>query len=135
MRRLLLTLLVVLTPVVAHADASVPTQDQASSSSLQSTGQTTSSPQTSSLLQPAETSGTALQSAGASGTGVAQSTVENLQQSGASDQTKLMIENSGDVPQALSNGPNLDWLLYILLVLIAASIGTGATLQWQRRTA
>jgi hypothetical protein len=124
-----------LAPVAVHADASVPTQDQASSSSLQSTGDTTASPQTSSLLQPAETSGTALQSAGAGGTGAAQSAVENLQQSGASDQTKLMIENAGDVPQALSSGPNLDWLLYILLVLVAASIGTGATLQWQRRTA
>jgi len=136
MRRLFLTLMLVLVPVAVRADSSTSASDLSdSASALQNTGQAASSSQTSSILQPAGSSGTSLQAAGVSGTGAAQSAVENLQQSGDSDQAKLMIEAEGDVPQVLSsNSPDLDWLLYVLLVLVVASIGTGAALEWQRRT-
>jgi ABC-type Na+ efflux pump permease subunit len=137
MRRLFLALLMALLPFAAQADNSTATtSDQSgSASSLQNTGTATASNQTSGILQPAEAASSSLQSADASGTGAAQSAVENLQQSGDSDQTKLMIEGEGDVPHVVTNSANFDWLLYILLVLVAGTIGTGAALEWQRRAA
>ena len=66
---------------------------------------------------------------------MSQSTVENLQQSGASDQAKLLIEGDGDTPHQLTSAPNLTWLWGLLLVLVVASIGTGAaSVVQQRRT-
>ncbi len=124
MRRLLFIMAVALVPMGALADASATSDASTSASSLQNTGSTTASPQTSGLLQPAQNSVSPLQSADATGGGVSQSTVENLQQSGTSDQAKLLIEGDGDAPHQLSSAPDLTWLLYILLVLVAASAGT-----------
>lgn len=118
-------------PVAVHADA---TSDQSSAASqLQNTGSAADSTPTGSLLQPSGTTGSPLQSADASGGGVAQSPTENLQQSGASDQAKLLIEGDGDTPHQLKSSTNLAWLWDILLVLVVATAGTGAATVLQQR--
>ncbi|HUC87138.1 MAG TPA: hypothetical protein VMR75_02315, partial [Candidatus Saccharimonadales bacterium] len=105
-------------PLVAHADPAVTTAPAiaGSSSSLQSTGQSGESGQTSTLLQPAGTSSSALQSAQANASSVAQSGTQNIQQSGSSDQDKLLVESEGDIPQVLNSGSSYSWLGYVLLV-------------------
>ncbi|HUC87422.1 MAG TPA: hypothetical protein VMR75_03860 [Candidatus Saccharimonadales bacterium] len=124
-------------PLVVRADPAVTTAPAiaGSSSSLQSTGQSGESGQTSTLLQPAGTSSSALQSAQASASSVAQSGTQDIQQSGSSDQDKLLVESEGDIPQVLNSSSSYSWLGYVLLVLIATTLGTEAASLLQRRFA
>lgn len=105
----------------------------APSSNIQDTGQTTVSPQSSSLLQPATGASSPLQSADAGTAGVTPTSTQNLQQTGQSDQAKLLIQGDADQPHDLSSGPNLNWLLYILAVCVATTVLTALLAWWQGR--
>ncbi|HSX01314.1 MAG TPA: hypothetical protein VLF67_03660 [Candidatus Saccharimonas sp.] len=132
-RRAVLIVIVAALPLAAQADDSMSAQPN----SLQSTGSSTASPQTGGLLQPASgnSNSAALQSADSSNGGVTQAAnQQNLQQTGSSDQIKLLVQGEANAPQQLSDGPNLSWLWDILLVLLATAAGTGAALLLRRRS-
>jgi hypothetical protein len=78
-----------------------------------------------------------LQSADADSSGVGQSaSAQNLQQSGSSDQQKLLVEGDADgTIQGVSTGTGLAiaWLGYVLIVLLVTTLGTAAAWWWQRR--
>jgi cobalamin biosynthesis Mg chelatase CobN len=134
-RKLLLLLLLGL-PLTAQADSGVVTAPAQTNSGLQQTGNTTASPQMLNLLQPANTgsASASLQPAGASNEGdVAQSTTQDLQQTGASNQASLMVQGEGDSPHSLSSSPDLTWLGYAVVVLLVATAITAVIWWFQRR--
>ncbi len=125
MRRLFATIVIITVSLTAGSALA------ATANSLQSANASLISPQDSGVLQPAGSSNASLQATGSSG--VSQSGTENLQQSGASDQMKLLIQSGAGVPHTLSNsGADLSWLGDIVLVLLIATVATGAVWWWQR---
>ena len=136
MLRRLIILLLLVAPLAAYADdgASVTTPAQ-TSSGLQQTGSGASDPQTLNILQPASagSSSTSLQSADASGGGVAQSTAQDLQQTGTSDQASLLVQGEADQPHPTESGLAITWLGYAALILLAASAVTAVAWAVQSR--
>jgi hypothetical protein len=129
-KRLVFLLLLLIVPSSALADDTAPTPG----SQLQNT-QAGSSTAASSLLQPSGGASSALQSADSTAGGASQSASENLQQTGASDQAKLLVQGDADGgPVSGNDAPNLVWLNYILIVSMIATIVTGVVVYTQGRT-
>ena len=126
-KRLLVSGILLAMPLSALAD-------DASELGPQTNSANASSPQTLNMLQPAGSTASPLQSADAHGGGISQSTSQALQQTGSSDQVKLMIQGEADQPQTLSGGSgiNLGFLWYILAVIALAGVATGAAVLLQR---
>ena len=137
LRRFVFVLLLVMPLAVQADDGAVVTAPVQVGSSLQPTGGGDSTPQTLNLLQPADagSSASALQSADATSGGVAQSTTQDLQQTGSSNQTSLMVQGEGDQPHTLSSGNSVTWLGYAVIVLLVACAITAVAWLWQRRRA
>jgi hypothetical protein len=135
MLRRLIIVLIVMMPLAAQADDATSQTPTQSSSSLQQTADSASVPQTLNLLQPAnaDSSSTALQSADATGGGVTQSTTQDLQQTGTSDQVNLLVQGDADQPHPVGSGSGVTWLGYAAIVLLVATAVTAVAWLVQRR--
>ncbi len=137
MLKALFAVIIAFGPTVIYAENTPADFGASQGSGLQSTNQSQgpSDPQTGGILQPAGQSTSDLQSAGASGGGIAQSPVQNLQQTGSSDEIKIFIQGEGEQPQQLADDRSYSWLAYLLLVFLLACAITGALVWLQHRRA
>jgi hypothetical protein len=116
---------------IAVDDASLLGPQRTVSPAVNSTG--TSSTQTGTSLQPAGSSSSNLQSADAQTGGITVPQSQTLQQTGAADQIKLLIQGEVEGEQKLEQPMDYSWLLPILAVLVVATCITGLLVLLDRR--